>query len=367
MLIKSGKKVKVIINENEYILPIVPQESVNQPLTEETVSAQIKKTGNTPFEICDLSIELDDRLFLSIKDINEIRREAFSKYEEQIISSYKRKIERKKPEKILPIEKSKKTISLFITKLRPEHLNVKTDNIKRIYFSLKDVIKNNNIIREFKCEKYVVMPTITKKNYDRMIQKNMEKIANIVDGFVISNIGQLKHIDNIKTNVIADESMNVFNSYTIAQLKDYGFNEITHSPELTKQQINSIKSILPCELKAYGRQKIMASEYCVVGSVAGGFSKSESCLMPCTRENKYYLRDRKDVDFLVIPDNVDCQCSIFNSKITSIVSRDMMVDSIRIDVQDETINEINNIVAIAGIGEKLSGNQYTNGHINRPV
>ena len=111
----------------------------------------------------------------------------------------------------------------------------------------------------------------------------------------------------------------------------------------------------------------MISEYWVIGSIAGGFSKNESCMMPCAKGNKYYLRDRKNMDFLVVPDSVDCQCAIFNSKITSITPKEIKANSYRIDIQDENVNEIDNIISISLMGEKLSGNKYTNGHSVRPV
>ena len=71
--------------------------------------------------------------------------------------------------------------------------------------------------------------------------------------------------------------------------------------------------------------------------------------------------------FRVIPDNIDCQSQILNSKITSIASKDLWVDSIRIDVLDESTKEIQTIIDTHRKGEKLSGEDYTNGHMSRPV
>ena len=151
------------------------------------------------------------------------------------------------------------------------------------------------------------------------------------------------------------------------ELKNYGIDEVTISPELTKEQINELKINIPCEIKAYGRQQVMISEYCPVGSIVGGFSNCKKCSMPCINGKKYTLKDRVDAEFLIVPDNVDCQSTIYNSKITSIVTKNLNVDNVRIDIRDESVNEINNIIAITKMGEKLTGNQYTNGHIARPV
>lgn len=89
--------------------------------------------------------------------------------------------------------------------------------------------------------------------------------------------------------------------------------------------------------------------------------------MPCLKNDKYYLRDRMNIDFRVIPDNIDCQSRIYNSKITSIETNDLNVDSIRIDILDESVSEIQKIIDNHKAGKKMSGEQYTNGHLNRPV
>ena len=73
------------------------------------------------------------------------------------------------------------------------------------------------------------------------------------------------------------------------------------------------------------------------------------------------------MNFRVIPDNIDCECTIYNSKITSIESKNLNIDSIRIDVIDEDIKEIQKIIDTHKKGNKLLGEKYTNGHMNRPV
>ncbi len=367
VLIKENTPVKILVDDEEYISNIIPQIAQNQPLTEKVVSEQIKKTGNTPFEIKNIDIELDENLFLTLKDLNEIRRGAFAKYEERIISGIARSIKKKPLESIDNREKSLKRVSVNILELKEEHLKIKLNEADRVYFSFKDAIKNLDLIRKFNCEKYVVLPTITKGVYDDLIKKNLAKVSAEVDGFVVSNIGQLEILKEIKIKKIANESMNVFNSFTAKQLENLGIDEIILSPELTKEQINEIKTVLPCELKAYGRQRLMVSEYCPIGSTVGGFSDSKECSRPCTKGKKYTLKDRLGIEFPLSPDNVVCRCSVYNSKITSIATRGINIDSIRIDILDEDVSKINNIISIHRMKEKLSGNQYTNGHISRPV
>ncbi len=71
--------------------------------------------------------------------------------------------------------------------------------------------------------------------------------------------------------------------------------------------------------------------------------------------------------FEIIPDYIDCQSSIYNSKITSIASKDLKINSIRIDIMEESIPEIQTIIDTHLRGQKMSGEIYTNGHFARMV
>ena len=184
---------------------------------------------------------------------------------------------------------------------------------------------------------------------------------------MVSNIGQLDYFKNINTDLIANYTFNIFNSYTIYQLKELNFKKIIVSPELTNSQINSLKSVLPIEMIVYGNISIMTSEHCPVGANVGGFTKNHKCSMPCIKDDKYYLRDRLNLDFRIIPDNIDCQSTIYNCKTTSIESKNVNINSIRIDIIDETTEEILKIIDTHKNGNKLNGENYTNGHANRMV
>ena len=92
-----------------------------------------------------------------------------------------------------------------------------------------------------------------------------------------------------------------------------------------------------------------------------------SCEHKCNSSNKYYLKDRLGFLFRIIPDNIQTVTTIYNSKITSIESYNLPVDSVRIDILDENISEINSIIKTVHDGKKLEGNIYTNGNFNKEI
>ena len=371
------ERIKVIINGFAYESDIIPDKSEKQPLTEEKLISQFSKTGNTPFEIRNININLDDELFLPVSIQNEIRRNAFEAYEKHLLESDIRTIEKNKLEKIQKhTAQSQKEISVFFNILKDEYISL--NSIDNYYFSFKDAIKKSDLInkistKNLSAKRFILLPTITKNNYENLIKENINSLAENFDGFVLSHIGQLKYFENIKTTLIANYTFNTFNSYTIEKLKELGFSKVILSPELTEKQINSLGNDLPREIIAYGNTCVMTSEYCPLGSIVGGFTSSQKCNAPCSacykkdKPDKYYLKDRMNINFRILPDNIDCQARIFNSKITSIETQFLNIDSIRLDSIDESAKELQQAINIHKNGKKLSGEIYTNGHLNRPV
>ena len=94
--------------------------------------------------------------------------------------------------------------------------------------------------KNLSAKKFILLPTIAKNNYEKLLKENIHVLAENFDWFVLSHIGQLKYFENIKTILIANYTFNTFNSYTIEKLKELGFSKVILSPELTEKQINSL-------------------------------------------------------------------------------------------------------------------------------
>lgn len=92
-----------------------------------------------------------------------------------------------------------------------------------------------------------------------------------------------------------------------------------------------------------------------------------SCKARCQNKNNYFLKDRLNMKFEILPDNIQTVTTIYNSKITSISSKDFKVDSSRIDILHETIPEINAIASIVKDGKRIEGTDYTSGNLNKEI
>ena len=393
---------------------LMPEPAKNNPITRERIISQISKTTNTPFEFKKINVDLDDGLFIpSIKELNEIRRMALTKLENIIISRIKRNAEfdEDKLDKIYDKytnrflnkyslnenalstesnknnaitnasqnkEKNAKQVTAYFNIINPEddYSKLSKEYISCVYIPLRYFMRKDysealkQITSNFKT--YIYMPAIIKANYKNVIKHSLEDLITEynIQGFVISSLGDLVLLEKYKRKyeVIGNFTLNCFNTTSIHTFRSLGISKITLSPELNLEDITNIynteKNHIPLELIVYGNTPVMKMNYCVLGLSNKCYP---DCMMRCRTNNKYYLIDRLGFKFRILPDNVQTVTTIFNSKTTCITHIETGIESVRIDLLDESIDEINEVAKASRIGTKLEGKQYTYGNLNREV
>lgn len=380
------KNIHVKINSS-----LIPEKALNNPITKDRIIAQIQKTSNTPFEFSTINIDMEDDVFIpSIKELNEIRRMALLKLENMIIAKNKRSVDIDDGDvpniynkylsglvhKTSDAEKANiKRIAVYFNIINPnfDYSTLSKDYISCVYIPLRYFMRKEyiNALKTITTnfQTYIYMPAIIKSNYKNIIKHSLEDILEQynIHGFIISSLGDFVLLNKYKGKYefIGNFSLNAFNINSISILKNLGLSRVTLSPELNLEDINCIESSnIPLELIVYGNTPIMKMNYCLLGVSNKCYPQ---CQMRCRNSNKYFLRDRLGFDFRILPDNVQTVTTIFNSKTTCITNIETNVNSKRIDILDENIDEINNIAKSAFYGEKLEGKQYTYGNINRDV
>ena len=76
---KINNKIKVILNDNFNKVEVegnIIEEAKTSPISKERIKEQLLKLGNTPFISEEIKLNIDDNIFISIKELNELRREA---------------------------------------------------------------------------------------------------------------------------------------------------------------------------------------------------------------------------------------------------------------------------------------------------
>lgn len=354
----------------------IPTDSIKHPLEKEKVISQITKTNNTPYYFKNIKIKLDENTFLpNIKALNELRRTALTLVEDFAKSKIQRATN-KEFENMNYYNKTnqEKSISLLLNKINLNEDYTSLQGINNIYIPLKFFTqkKYEQIINDLsnKFNLYIYLPTIIKSNYRNLLAANIEKTINTynIKGFILSNISNFKFLKDFNTEnfeFIANYTFNIFNQRALAELDKLGINKFTISPELDKSTIDKFLEISNQELICYGRTPLMNMNYCPLGKSNRCYPE---CTMKCNTNNNYYLKDRLNLKFPIEPDNIQTVSTLYNSKITSIAPNDFEnITSLRIDILEENISEIQQIIDTVNKGEKLKGTQYTNANLNREI
>ena len=212
---------------------------------------------------------------------------------------------------------------------------------------------------------YIYMPPVIKDN----ISKNNleENIKNIIlnfaiKGAVLSHISQIKIFKDFTLELIANYNFNIFNTYSANELKEKGFTRFIPSLELNKNELKSLldKATINTEAIVYGKTPLMTNNYCYLGQSNNCYKDSDR---KCMLNEKYELKDRLGFKFRILPDNTCTLTTIFNSKTTSITFEDLKLDYTRIDILDESYEEIKNIISTVKAGKRFDGKDFTNGKI----
>lgn len=360
---------------------MIPIDALKTPISVERVVKQISKTTNTPFSFENITVLLDDGLYVpSISTLNELRRTALEKVEQEILSRAKRTLldlSKKSKESITYTPNVKNPeISVLFRQLDLDFDYTKLDKekITNIYVSLELFIskKYSKIISYFSdnYNLYIYVPSIIKTNYKNIALSTIEQAVMIynIKGFIVSNIGDFELLKKYSKDYefIGNYTLNVFNNNTMEEYRKLGLSRITLSRELNQELIKEMlaNANLNTEMIVYGNLPLMASSYCFLGKTNKCYP---NCGTNCKKNNKYYLKDRLGFNFRVVPNSIETVTLICNSKTLSISTKDLPVNFVRLDILDESINEINEAVDKAYNREKLEGLQYTNGNLYREV
>lgn len=391
--IKSNCNLDLYKNLNiECKLNYIPLEAKNKPLYKETIIKQISKTSSTPYKFKNIEIDLDDNVFIpKLSILNELRRTALENVQNYIINNISRTLETKNNKTstghyILDNMKNytedntnnNVKISLLINLLNLNYDYSKLENIDNLYIPLKYFLNNKyeDILKVLtkKFKTYIYLPTIIKVNYRNLFYSNIHKSIDKykIEGFVISNLGNIQLLTDLFENlnkhfkIIANYTLNTFNINTVLELKHLGVSKFTISPELDRNTIYNLckYNYIEKELIVYGKIPLLHMNYCLLGNTDNCYPE---CKQNCKTSNTYFLRDRLNMNFRVLPDNIQTVTTIYNSKTTSICPKDFSINYARIDILDETIDEITQIISTVKAGNRFEGREFTNGNLNRDI
>lgn len=300
----------------------IVEQSINRPTTYDDIKKQILKLGNTPFKENKVDLDADNNVFISLKDLNEIRRIATEKL---ISIRENKKITGKEDVLILDkrnVNKEKFNINALVR--NEEQLKACISNdIDNIYvtdYTLYKKYKNNNI--------YYVLPRVV-SNYREFTGENL----------LVRELGSIEKY-NKDNNLISDYTLNVSNNSAIELLNDLGINRICLSPEVNIDSIS--KTEYNTEIVVYGKLELMITKYCILNMLINkdnkkcNICKDDNYSLMDERGRIYNIKNENCINIIYDYKNIDLSDSLYKIR--------KKVNNIRLNFLDENQDQVIEII-----------------------
>ena len=326
----------------------VIEESVRQPLTDELVTSQISRMGNTIFELDKLEVERDDDVYLNKSSLNYLKNEACRLLQERIAASFKRKSREYECEKAASEGCQERKLTIRVRNNEQFRCACSLNNVDTVYYDLCDELmssleENIGLAHENGVKLVVKLPRIFRKYVEQRCQKDIDRLnESDIDGYLIHNVGQYRYLQNSGKKLMLDFTGNVLNSCSYDFWADRT-DRVCMSIESSREEINEINGRGKKEVLAYGLLPLMVTNQCPIGNFAGGKVDKIHCSR-YNHKDSYYMVNGSN-RFRLITDCEDCICHIMSNEPLNTVSRiaDFDADYIRLDFMDEPPEQIKKI------------------------
>ena len=239
------------------------QPATNTPVSSDSIKSEISKLGNTSFMCTDISLDIDENIFLPMSEIKKLRRDAIEQLYINIRLAKMAKNSNSYPtDNLIKIQEFvEKTVKLPDTSLYfynyNDFLRYDLSNITRpvtVYLPMLAFEKESlALMCKQKMNKLpedslllTYFPYINIGNNYKDILSQIQSAATHVDGYMLSNPGDIQSFADFATTCLsdkkyiltADHSFNVYNKQALDFYTNLGISCVTLSPELSASQVN---------------------------------------------------------------------------------------------------------------------------------
>lgn len=368
----------------------IPGTAQNRPLSEDELRKRLSKTGDTPFCVQHLEIDLEDGLFVPVGQINELRRNALEQLQQAMLCSWRRN------EAVTPQERptdrmeqneaigngDKPMLNVWLIGSAQQNLNAVLENQMVDMVTLESFTNLEAALKEIHAagkKAGYAFPYVLRENSEGLLRKQVSVLKRFDRIWVRSydGIGFAKEELHLPAEKLAlDAGLYVFSNEAADDFMAAGFAGYTASMELNRKELAHMENE-QAELMLYGYAPLMISAQCVYKNYASCIKeqKKESGKQP----QRLYLNDRYQKQFEVQRDCTNCYNVIYNSQPTCLLHHADEIGGLdfgahRIVFRNESVKQMHGILQqyedAFRSGRKIQPPKegtYTNGHFRRGV
>lgn len=300
--------------------------SKNCPLTKEQVIKQFSKLGNTPFVLRKIDCNLEENVYMNVRDMNEIRRKGIEKLIQKRVERENPVICSMKEEHFRYDEHLEITASAW----NQEQIDALVAcGVSKIYV-MKEELYHQNL------ESGVIYRTNRVQSRTRYPKANPILLGESGGLFQSSAIKYLDYFFNIANHASAD--------YFVK----HGVKQICLTPEITDLELSNLLQYYPqgnpFEMIVYGRLEVMILNHCIVSM---NVSHDKIC-KACQEKDSFSLQDSHGNVYPLWMDESH-RTHIFHGEIRDDILKikayyQMGIRKFRLEFYEETPNEIIEVV-----------------------
>ena len=384
-LFRKGEAVSLTLHCRGFSVTVygpVVQQAQNRPLTAEDIRQKLSKTGTSFYTFSHLSIECEDDIFLPIKEINDLRRLAFSALTDEILQTFNRKSfpsseypgTKGTSEKPVPADYK---VSVLISTEEQFFAVADMEYVQQIYFeaalfSEQQLYRLSGVAKSKGKLVFLALPYIFRQPAEQDSKKHLNLYENDnIDGLIIRNMEEYFYIQSLNFNksLIFDNTIYCYNKSSKDFIDGFHPRYITFSRELNFAELKDLE-VPNGELEIYGYQPVMFT----AGCIRKNFDKCDKISSIGT----YHLKDRTNSLLKIITVCKYCYNVIYYSKPLLLFGElsdclELFPLSLRLSFTFESGAETKNILEKfrqTQTGHDISSKEisdYTRGHFRRGV
>ena len=255
LTVKAGKNAVRVESDT------LPQRALNRSVTEEEISARLRKCGSTQFCAGDVKTDIDSGLYISAAEINALRRSALEKLEAKI--AFRENIPFSAPS--LDISRRNGRSRGFV--LRVKNAGQLPDDLSEVRRIILPPDTPADIISELKTKKIQLaaeVPAAIFGGANRVYQSLLDAKQNGISLAAVGNLDGAAIAKKAGMKICALTGVNCFNTFSLQQLQALGITDAVISAELKLSQGAALGGTLPRGVFAYGRLPLMQTRNCPV-------------------------------------------------------------------------------------------------------
>lgn len=370
----------------------VVEAAKSQPMTEEKMKRQLGKLNTTCFSLTECKVEMTEKVFVPVGQLNELRREALEQLTKAMVSNYRREepVSQLMPEaEVVRNVYHGPRVAVSVETMEQAEAVEQNTAVEQLYLDLgsmeqKEIFK---FLQKTKKNVYLIFPAILReKEYEqyaralgRAYGQNstvsiLEKIvaSEQVKGFLVKNYEGValyrQYIaDRTDKTCRLDYNMYSFNREAKAFWYQLGIDQTAVSVEMNGAEIRR-NGCTDQELIVYGRTAVMTSAQCVCKNTMGCKKSPTTILLTDKFDKEYVSKNRCQYCYNQIYEKVPVSLHEYAQEIL-----EWEPEQIRISFLEETKEEAETILQffVETFCEKKETTcpigAYTTGHFRKGV